>query len=63
MMTINKGAAYASKEAAQAMLSRVYLYMSGTYETPTGNMPNWQLTTRTKLSIRATTHYYLARNL
>ena len=34
MMTINKGAAYASKEAAQAMLSRVYLYMSGTYENP-----------------------------
>lgn len=25
---------YASKEAAQAMLSRVYLYMSGTYENP-----------------------------
>lgn len=25
---------YASKEAAQAMLSRVYLYMSGTYESP-----------------------------
>ncbi len=64
MMTINKGAAYASKEAAQAMLSRVYLYMSGTYENPNRrNMPNWQLTTRTKLSIRATTHYYLARSL
>ena len=26
--------AYASKEAAQAMLSRVYLYMSGTYDNP-----------------------------
>lgn len=34
LMTINKGAIYASKEAAQAMLSRVYLYMSGTYENP-----------------------------
>lgn len=34
LMTIDKGAAYASKEAAQAMLSRVYLYMSGTYENP-----------------------------
>ena len=33
-MTIDKGAAYASKGAAQAMLSRVYLYMSGTYEQP-----------------------------
>lgn len=32
MMTENKGAGYASKEAAQALLSRVYLYMSGTYE-------------------------------
>ena len=34
LMTIDKGAAYASKAAAQAMLSRVYLYMSGTYEQP-----------------------------
>ena len=34
LMTINNGCAYASKEAAQAMLSRVYLYMSGTYEKP-----------------------------
>ncbi len=34
LMTINKGPAYASKGAAQAMLSRVYLYMSGTYENP-----------------------------
>ena len=25
---------FASKEAAWAMLSRIYLYMSGTYETP-----------------------------
>ncbi|MDR0657798.1 MAG: RagB/SusD family nutrient uptake outer membrane protein [Mediterranea sp.] len=41
LMTINKGAAYASKGAAQAMLSRVYLYMSGTYENP--NTENAQL--------------------
>ena len=34
LMTIWKGPAFASKEAAQAMLSRVYLYMSGTYEKP-----------------------------
>lgn len=34
LMTIDKGPAYASKSAAQAMLSRVYLYMSGTYENP-----------------------------
>lgn len=34
LMTENKGPAYASKEAAQAMLSRIYLYMSGTYDNP-----------------------------
>lgn len=34
LISTNKGAVYASKEAAQAMLSKVYLYMSGTYETP-----------------------------
>lgn len=34
LLTINRGPAYASKGAAQAMLSRVYLYMSGTYENP-----------------------------
>lgn len=31
---IKKSNVYASAEAAQAMLSRVYLYMSGTYENP-----------------------------
>lgn len=34
LMTLDKGPAFASKSAAQAMLSRVYLYMSGTYEQP-----------------------------
>ncbi|WP_341831212.1 RagB/SusD family nutrient uptake outer membrane protein [Sphingobacterium thalpophilum] len=34
LMTLDKGAAYASKGAAQAMLSRIYLYMSGTYKNP-----------------------------
>lgn len=34
LLTLNKGAIFASKEAAQAMLSRVYLYMSGTYTSP-----------------------------
>jgi tetratricopeptide (TPR) repeat protein len=34
LMTLDKGPAFASKEAAQALLSRVYLYMSGTYEKP-----------------------------
>lgn len=32
--TDREGPAYASKEAAWALLSRVYLYMSGTYENP-----------------------------
>lgn len=34
LLTLSKTPIYATKEAAQAMLSRVYLYMSGTYETP-----------------------------
>lgn len=34
LLTINKGNIYASKGSAQAMLSRVYLYMSGTYQSP-----------------------------
>lgn len=34
MITEDKGPAYASKEATQALLSRVYLYMSGTYQQP-----------------------------
>lgn len=34
LLTIDKGPAFASKAAAQAMLSRVYLYMSGTWDNP-----------------------------
>ncbi|MDO5106608.1 RagB/SusD family nutrient uptake outer membrane protein [Capnocytophaga sp.] len=34
LLSRQRGNAYASKEAAQAILSRVYLYMSGTYENP-----------------------------
>ncbi|HLS96467.1 MAG TPA: RagB/SusD family nutrient uptake outer membrane protein [Sphingobacterium sp.] len=34
LMTIDNGPVYASKGAAHAMLSRVYLYMSGTYGAP-----------------------------
>ncbi|MBC9794464.1 RagB/SusD family nutrient uptake outer membrane protein [Sinomicrobium weinanense] len=34
LLTLDKGHIFASKEAAQAMLSRIYLYMSGTYEAP-----------------------------
>ena len=39
--TKREGPAYASKEAAWAMLSRIYLFMSGTYEAP--NSENAQL--------------------
>jgi len=41
LITVNKGPVFASKGAAQAMLSRIYLYMSGTYENP--NQANAQL--------------------
>lgn len=34
LLTVDKGPVYASKTAAQALLSRIYLYMSGTYENP-----------------------------
>src|SRR5699024_11038480 len=34
LLTLDNESIRASKEAAQAMLSRIYLYMSGTYETP-----------------------------
>lgn len=34
LLTVDKGPAYASKTAAQALLSRIYLFMSGTYENP-----------------------------
>lgn len=34
LINTNQGPISASKEAAQALLSRVYLYMSGTYESP-----------------------------
>lgn len=34
LLTINETPIYASKEAAQALLSRIYLYMSGTYQSP-----------------------------
>lgn len=34
LITENNGPSYASKEAAWALLSRVYLYMSGTFDNP-----------------------------
>lgn len=40
LLTIDNGPAYASKAAAQALLSRIYLYMSGTYEKPNAEYAN-----------------------
>lgn len=40
LLTIDNGPAYASKTAAQALLSRIYLYMSGTYENPNAEYAN-----------------------
>jgi tetratricopeptide (TPR) repeat protein len=34
LLTIDQGPAYASREAAWAILSRIYLYMSGTWDNP-----------------------------
>lgn len=34
LLNIDKGSAYASEMAAKALLSRIYLYMSGTYDNP-----------------------------
>lgn len=34
LLTLDNGPVFASENAAQALLSRVYLYMSGTYESP-----------------------------
>lgn len=34
LITVNRGSAYASEMAAKALLSRIYLYMSGTYDNP-----------------------------
>jgi hypothetical protein len=34
LLSINQGPAYASQEAAWALLSRIYLYMSGTWDNP-----------------------------
>ncbi|MCP3894278.1 MAG: RagB/SusD family nutrient uptake outer membrane protein, partial [Bacteroides sp.] len=34
LMTVYKSAAFASKYSAQALLSKIYAYMSGTYENP-----------------------------
>jgi hypothetical protein len=49
LMNENRNAAYATKEAAQAMLSRVYLYMSGTYENPNAEYADLAITYSNKV--------------
>jgi tetratricopeptide (TPR) repeat protein len=41
LLTINRGPGYASREAAWALLSRIYLYMSGTWNEPHTEYANW----------------------
>ncbi|MDO4782067.1 MAG: RagB/SusD family nutrient uptake outer membrane protein [Capnocytophaga felis] len=49
LLSRQRGNAYASKEAAQALLSRIYLYMSGTYETPNANYAQLSVDYATKV--------------
>lgn len=62
LITVNKGPVFASKGAAQAMLSRIYLYMSGTYENP--NQANAQLAVdyANKVIASSTTYSLLPRD-
>lgn len=58
LININKGSIFASKEAAQALLSRVYLYMSGTYQSPNQTYAQLSVDYATKV-INATSRYSL----
>ena len=62
LITVNKGPVFASKGAAQAMLSRIYLYRSGTYENP--NQANAQLAVdyANKVIASSTTYSLLPRD-
>ncbi|MET0573624.1 MAG: RagB/SusD family nutrient uptake outer membrane protein [Pedobacter agri] len=58
LINVNKGSIFASKEAAQALLSRVYLYMSGTYENPNQAFAQLSVDYATKV-ISGSTRYSL----
>ncbi|MGL4853050.1 MAG: RagB/SusD family nutrient uptake outer membrane protein [Phocaeicola sp.] len=49
LMSTNNGPAFGSKEAAQALLSRVYLYMSGTYQSPNSEYADLAIQYATKV--------------
>lgn len=58
LINVNKGPIFASKEAAQALLSRVYLYMSGTYTNPNQTYAQLSVDYATKV-ISGSTRYGL----
>lgn len=49
LLTLDKTSIHASKEAAQAMLSRIYLYMSGTYTAPNSDYAQLSVDYATKV--------------
>ncbi|MDQ8005949.1 MAG: RagB/SusD family nutrient uptake outer membrane protein [Pedobacter sp.] len=61
LISANRGPVFASKAAAQAMLSRVYLYMSGTYETPNQTYAQLAVDYATKVINTASTYSLLSR--
>lgn len=61
LINVDKGPIFASKAAAQAMLSRVYLYMSGTYENPNPTYAQLSVDYATKVISEATRYSLLPR--
>lgn len=61
LITVNRGPIFASKEAAQAILSRVYLYMSGTYENPNPTYAQLSVDYATKVISQTGTYNLLPR--
>ncbi|WP_316792299.1 RagB/SusD family nutrient uptake outer membrane protein [Pedobacter frigoris] len=61
LISVNKGPIFASKEAAQALLSRVYLYMSGTYTTPNPTYAQLAVDYATKVISGSTRYGLLSR--
>lgn len=61
LISVNKGPIFASKEAAQALLSRVYLYMSGTYSSPNQTYAQLSVDYATKVISGAPRYALLSR--
>lgn len=62
MITVNKGPSFASKEAAQALLSKVYLFMSGTYQNPNQSFAQLAVDYATKVITQGTRYSLLPRD-